>query len=168
MLLIMWRRGIRSTHNNHVNEVKGGCLSQPHFEGSVRSPLTLSKMGLGSPPGLSKLQSSIAGVKTPCIGVFFISLERSWRIDVQNGLAWAIWTSIAQVMVEWKVGSQIDSLTPDHKKAGIDPISMRADELRKTIGKLSTRATTLLLTSSRSEVGARSYECPKSRESKRG
>jgi hypothetical protein len=30
----------------------------------------------------------IAGVKTPCIGVFYISMERSWSLDVQNGLAW--------------------------------------------------------------------------------
>jgi hypothetical protein len=62
-------------------------MSQPHFEGSVRSPLTLPKMGLGSPPGLSKTQSSIAGVKTPCIDVFFIPLERSQSVDVRNGLA---------------------------------------------------------------------------------
>jgi hypothetical protein len=34
--------------------------------------------------------------------------------------------------------------------------------------KLSTRATTLVQTSSRSEPRARSYECPKSRESKPG
>jgi len=47
-------------------------LSQPYFEGSVRMKLTLSKLGLGSPPGLPKLQSSIARVKTPRIGVFFI------------------------------------------------------------------------------------------------
>jgi hypothetical protein len=52
-------------------------LSQPHFEGSVRSPLTLLKMGLESPPGLPKIQSSIAGVTTPRIGVLFIPLERS-------------------------------------------------------------------------------------------
>jgi hypothetical protein len=50
---------------------------QPHFEGSVRSPLTLSKMGLGSPSGLPKIQSTIAKVKTPCIEAFFILLERS-------------------------------------------------------------------------------------------
>jgi hypothetical protein len=30
-------------------------LSQPHFEGSVRLPLTLPKMGLGSTPGLLKI-----------------------------------------------------------------------------------------------------------------
>jgi hypothetical protein len=52
-------------------------LSQPHFEGSVRSPLTLLKMGLGSPLGLLKIQSTIAGIKTPCIEAFFIPLEIS-------------------------------------------------------------------------------------------
>jgi hypothetical protein len=57
-------------------------LSQPHFEGSVRSPLTLPKMGLESPLGLESLlglpktQSSIARVKTPRLKVFFISLEK--------------------------------------------------------------------------------------------
>jgi hypothetical protein len=30
--------------------------------------------------------------------MFFISLERSWSLDVQNGFAWAIWTSATQVM----------------------------------------------------------------------
>jgi hypothetical protein len=56
--------------------LKYAGLSQPHFEGSVRSPLTLPKMGLGSPLGLPKAQSAIAGVKTLCIEVFFIPLER--------------------------------------------------------------------------------------------
>jgi len=40
--------------------------------------------------------------------------------------------------------SQTSNLIPDHKKLGIDPISMRADGVRHTVGKLSTRATTLL------------------------
>jgi len=44
--------------------------------------LTLPKLGLGSPPGLPKFQSSIEGVKTPCIGVFFISLESYQSVDV--------------------------------------------------------------------------------------
>jgi hypothetical protein len=35
---------------------------------------------------------SITGVKTPRIGVFFISLENYPSVDVENGLAWAIWT----------------------------------------------------------------------------
>jgi len=37
--------------------------------------LTLPKWGLGSPPGLSKFQNSIAGVKTPLLEAFFMSLE---------------------------------------------------------------------------------------------
>ncbi len=62
-------------------------LSQPHFWKSVRMKLTLLKWGLGSPQGLPKLQSSIAGVKTPRLGVFFISLEIYQSVDVENGLA---------------------------------------------------------------------------------
>jgi hypothetical protein len=34
-------------------------------------------MGLGSPSGLPKTQSSIAGIKTPRIEVFFILLKSS-------------------------------------------------------------------------------------------
>ncbi len=52
-------------------------MSQPHFEGSVKSPLTLPKMGLGSPLKLPKIQSVIAGVKITRIEAFFIPLERS-------------------------------------------------------------------------------------------
>jgi hypothetical protein len=50
-------------------------VSQPHFGLSVRMKFTLSKVGTWSPPGLPKTQSLIAGVKTPRIGVFFISME---------------------------------------------------------------------------------------------
>jgi hypothetical protein len=49
--------------------------------------LTFLKWGLGSPPELPKLQSLITGVKTPCLEVFFISLERYRSVDVENGLA---------------------------------------------------------------------------------
>ncbi len=55
--------------------------------------LTLPKWELGSPPGLPKLQNSIAGVKTPYIEAFFISLESYQSVDVKNGFARAIWTS---------------------------------------------------------------------------
>jgi hypothetical protein len=48
---------------------------------------TLSKWGLGSPSRLPKLQSLIAEVKTPCIGVFFISLESYQSANVENGIA---------------------------------------------------------------------------------
>jgi hypothetical protein len=57
--------------------IKMPSMSQPHFGLSVRMKLTLPKVGTWSPPGLPKTQSSIAGVKTPRIGVFFISIERS-------------------------------------------------------------------------------------------
>jgi hypothetical protein len=89
-------------------------VSQPHFEGSVRMKLTLLKLGFGSPSGLLKFQSSIVKVKTPCIGMFFTSLESYWSVDVENGLAWAIWTFAAQVMAKRRAQSQIGSLTPNH------------------------------------------------------
>jgi hypothetical protein len=60
--------------------------------------LTLPKWGLRSPPGLPKFESSIAGVKTPRIGMFFILLESYQSVDVENGLAWAIWTYAAHIM----------------------------------------------------------------------
>jgi hypothetical protein len=143
-------------------------MSQPHFEASVRMRLTLPKVGTWSPLGLPQLQSSTEEGKTPCLEVFFISLERPWSVDVENGLAWAIWTSAAQVMAKRRAESQIGNLTPDHKKSGIDPISVCADRARHTVGKLLRRATSLLQTSSQSEVWAGSYEFPKSRESKQG
>jgi hypothetical protein len=37
----------------------------------------LEKFGIWSPPGLPNVQSSTAGPKTPRIGVFLVSLERS-------------------------------------------------------------------------------------------
>jgi hypothetical protein len=56
-------------------------------------------------------------------------------------------------------------LTPDHKKSEIDPKYLAADDVPHTVGKLSTRATTLLQTASRSELCTRSYAPSKSRES---
>jgi hypothetical protein len=46
-------------------------LLQPHFEGSVKLPLTIPKMGLGSPPRFPKTQKSIAGVTTPRIDLCY-------------------------------------------------------------------------------------------------
>ncbi len=53
-------------------------------------------------------------------------------------------------------------------KSGINLFLTFAAEVRHGVGKLSRRATTLVQTSSRSELRARSYGCPKSRESKPG
>jgi hypothetical protein len=143
-------------------------LSQPHLEASVRMRLTLPKVGIWCPPGLPQFQSSIAGVKTPRLEVFFITLERPWSVDVENGLVWAIPTSSAQVMVERRARSQTGNLTPDHKKSGIDPTPVCANRVQHTIGKILSRATRLLQTSSQSKVWAGSYELPKSRESELG
>jgi hypothetical protein len=76
--------------------------------------LTLLKWGLGSPPGLPKFQSWITGVKTPRIGVFFISLESYESVNVENELPWAIWTYVAQIMCKRRAGNQTSSLTPNH------------------------------------------------------
>jgi hypothetical protein len=46
-------------------------------------------------------------------------------------------------MAKRKVESQINSLTPDQQKSGIDLISLHAGGMPHTIGKLLTRATTL-------------------------
>jgi hypothetical protein len=69
---------------------------------------SLLRWGLGSLSGLQKLQSSIAGVKTAHIKAFLISLEIYQSVDVENGLAWAIWTSTAQVMTKRKVENQLN------------------------------------------------------------
>jgi hypothetical protein len=67
-------------------------------------------LGVGVPKGLLNFQNAIAQVKSPRLEELFISLKRSWSVDVQNGLAWAIWISAAQVMGKRKVGSQTTSL----------------------------------------------------------
>jgi hypothetical protein len=135
-------------HTNHqMNQfmhVVVPPMSQPQFEVSVRMRLTLPKVGTWSPPGLPQLQSSIAEVKTPRLDAFFIRLERSWSVDVENGLAWAIKTSAAQVMAKRRAGSQTGSLTPDHKKSGIDPTPGCVEGVRHTVGKFLRRATSLL------------------------
>jgi hypothetical protein len=52
-------------------------MSQPHFGLSVRVKPTLPKVGSWSPPGLLRTQSASAGVKSPRIWAFLVSLERS-------------------------------------------------------------------------------------------
>jgi hypothetical protein len=74
----------------------------------------LVELGIWSPPGLLNVQSSIAGPKTPRIGVFLVSLERSWSVDIENALALGIWKSVAQVMRKRRAESQTGNLTPDH------------------------------------------------------
>ncbi len=69
--------------------------------------LTLPKWGFGSPLGLSKLQSLIAGVKIPRLRVLFISLKSYRNVNVKNGLTWAIWRFATQVMAKRKAGVKL-------------------------------------------------------------
>jgi hypothetical protein len=64
-----------------------------------------------------------------------------------------------------KIGNQIANLTPDQKKSEIDPIYLATGDVRHIVGKLLTRATTLLQTALRSKVCSQSYAASKSRES---
>jgi hypothetical protein len=77
-------------------------------------PNTWKKVRIWSPSGLTNVQSSTARPKTPRIEVFLVSLERSWSVDVENGLALTIWTSVAQVMGKRRAGSQTSSLSLDY------------------------------------------------------
>ncbi len=62
---------------------------------------------------------------------------------------------------------QTGSLTPDHKKVGIYLFLTSELRVRYVVGKISTRATTLVQTSLRSDFSVGSYELPKSRDSNR-
>ncbi len=73
-------------------------LSHPYFGQVWGWSPTLGKVGSWSPPGLPNVQSSTARGKTPRIGVFLVSLERSQNVNIESGLALAIRTSEAQVM----------------------------------------------------------------------
>jgi hypothetical protein len=64
-------------------------------------------------------------------------------------------------MAKRKAGSQTGSLTPDHKKLGIDSIPLRAGGVRHIVEKLLMRATTLVGTSPWLEVYTRSYSLAK-------
>jgi hypothetical protein len=136
-------------------------LSHPYFGQVWGWSPTLGKVGSWSPPGLLNVQSSTTRGETPCIGVFLVSLERSWSVDNENCLALAIWTSVTQVMGKRRAGSQ----TADHKKLRIDLFLTSELKVRYVVGKIWTRATSLVQTSSRSDFAVGSYELPKSRDS---
>jgi hypothetical protein len=71
-------------------------------------------------------------------------------------------------MAKRRAGSQTVSLTPDHKKSGIDPIYLVSGGMPYIVEKLLTRATTLLQTALRSKVYLQSYGAPKLWESHLG
>ncbi len=119
------------------------------------------KLGSRSPPGLPKTQKTIWRTKTPRIEVFLVSLERAQNVDVENALAFSIWTSVAQVMGKRRAGSETGSLTPDQEKSRIDPLPKSNSGVRHGVEKITTRATTSVQTSSRSKLRARRVRPPK-------
>jgi hypothetical protein len=60
-------------------------------------------------------------------------------------------------MAKRKARNQTGNLTLNHGKSGIDSIPLCAGGVQHAVGKLLTRATTLVHTLSRSEVYTRSY-----------
>jgi hypothetical protein len=65
-------------------------MLQPYFGQVWGEAQHLEKRRIWSPPRLPNVQSSTARSKTPRIGVFLVSLERSWSVDIENGLVLAI------------------------------------------------------------------------------
>jgi len=66
------------------------------------------------PNGLLNLQRAMTGIKTHWIEMFLISMEIFWNLNVQNGLAWPIWTFNTQVIAKRRARNQIGSLTLVH------------------------------------------------------
>jgi hypothetical protein len=95
-------------------------MSQPYFGQVWGWSPTLGKKGeeleSSETPECLEFDSK---AQTPRIGVFLVSLERSWSANIENGLELAIWTYVAQVMGKRRARSQTDSLTPDHQKSRI-------------------------------------------------
>jgi hypothetical protein len=89
------------------------CVATPFWdkcEGEAHTPKSGKLESSGTP---ENSEFDYRG-QTPRIGVLLVSLERSWSVDVQNGLAGAIWTSTTQVMGKRRAESQTGSLIPDH------------------------------------------------------
>jgi hypothetical protein len=68
-------------------------------------------------------------------------------------------------MAKRKARGQTANLTPNQKKSRLDPIYLTLDNVRHIVGKLLTKATTLLKTAPRSKVCSQSYGAPKSQGS---
>ncbi len=130
---------------------RGSLGVTSHIPGSVRkcegvnphTPKATPTLGDGVLVDSQNFREQIKGQNSMACGVLYIIgklLELRW-------LKWAcivIWTSETQVMAKRRVGSQTASLTPDQKKLGIDPIYLASDNVPHTVGKLSTKGTTLV------------------------
>jgi hypothetical protein len=88
-------------------------------------------------------ESDFRGQNSMTCGVFYII----GKLLERRCLKWAhilIQTSKTQVMAKRRVRSQTANLIPDQKRSRINPIYLAVDDVSHTIGKLLTRATTLL------------------------
>jgi hypothetical protein len=123
-----------------------------------------SHFGNWSPGGLPNLQKAITKVKTPRIKDFFYIIEKLLKCRC---LKWARMThlDICNTSYGKKKGqeSKLAIWFPTTKVEN-QPDFVRASGVWHAVGKISTRATTLLQTSSRSKVWARSYSPTKLRE----
>jgi hypothetical protein len=68
-------------------------------------------------------------------------------------------------MAKRRAGSQNVTLTPDHEKSRVTLTSLHAGGVPHMVGKLLTRATTMLMTSPQSELCTKRYEFSKLRKS---
>jgi hypothetical protein len=89
------------------------CVATPLLE-ECEDDTHIPKMGTWESSGTPKTSEFNCRVKTPRLEAFSMSSEIYWSVDVENGLAWAIWTSVAQVMAKRSAESQTGSLTPDY------------------------------------------------------
>jgi hypothetical protein len=126
---------------------------------NLHTPKAIHILGIGVPWTIESSKSDYRG-QTHWIIDFFISLERYWNLHVLNWLAWPIWTFETRIMAKRRAMNQIGNSTPEHKKSGIDPISLRAGGVWHTFGSLD-KGYNLFQISSQSEVCTRNYGAPK-------
>jgi hypothetical protein len=89
------------------------------------------------------LESNCKGQNTSHWGVLYI-VEKILKCRCLKWACMTHWTSATQVMAKRKVANQTNNLIPDYEKSRIDPTSVHVGGMQHTVGKLSTRATTLL------------------------
>jgi len=69
-------------------------------------PNAWKKWGFGVLRDSRMFRARQQGPKHLALGVFLVSLESSWNVDIENALAFSIWTSVSQVMGKRRAGSQ--------------------------------------------------------------
>jgi hypothetical protein len=121
-IAIVWRKilSVKSEKVLSVNEdidlffLVGESVATLTWPSVGVKPNTWKSWGFGVLRDSRMFRARQQGEKHPRSRVFLVSLERSWNLDIENGLALAIRTCAAQVMGKRRAGSQIGSLTPDH------------------------------------------------------